>query len=182
MRKNYSTSPDGESFWSRVAIAGPDDCWPWRLSIGTHGYGQAYDGKRTVLAHRRAWQLVHGPIPTGMLVCHTCDNKLCCNPAHFFLGTDKDNAMDKARKGRTAAKLSPDKVREIRRRHAAGGVSMYRLAIEFGVNRRAIVFAIRGVTWAHVEHPDPDPAREEADRERDRRERVNIGAWRGGDG
>lgn len=47
-----------------------------------------------------AWELVNGPIPDGKLVCHKCDNKLCCNPAHFFIGSCKDNTQDMLSKGR----------------------------------------------------------------------------------
>lgn len=139
-----------ERFWSHVAIGSPDECWPWQGPIGTHGYGLM--GSRQMLAHRISWLIAHGPIPSGMKVCHTCDNRPCCNPGHYFLGTDADNAMDKARKLRIpTAKLNPEAVREMRRRYAEGGVSTRQLAAEYGVSRRAIVFALKGQFWKHVE-------------------------------
>lgn len=137
-----------ERFWSRVVLGGPDECWPWQGAAGNHGYGL---GPQGTLAHRLSWELAYGPIPDKMRVCHTCDNRLCCNPAHYFLGTDADNAMDKARKGRIPiAKLNPEIVRDMRSRYAEGDVSTRQLASEYGVDRRAIVFALKGQTWTHV--------------------------------
>ncbi len=143
---------DPETFWSHVAIAGPDECWLWQQSVGSHGYGQTWNGKSVVLAHRVAWELTHGPIPDGQFVLHRCDVKRCVNArAHLFLGTDAENAMDKARKGRAPARLNADTVREMRRRYADGGITTYRLAADYGVDRTTVCLAIRGVTWAHVE-------------------------------
>lgn len=64
------------------------------------GYGQIGDGRCLRYTHRVAWELVNGPIPDGMHVCHHCDNPPCCNVDHLFLGTDADNNADMIAKGR----------------------------------------------------------------------------------
>lgn len=88
------------NFWSKVAKAGANDCWPWTGCRMRSGYGQHSANGCRVLAHRRAWELTNGPIPAGKYVCHHCDNPSCCNPAHLFLGTQTDNMRDAAGKGR----------------------------------------------------------------------------------
>ena len=87
-------------FWDKVKIAGPDECWEWQASIGKNGYGAfKFDGWMRP-ASRIAWLLTNGEIPDGMLVCHKCDNRKCCNLNHLFLGTHADNMQDMMNKGR----------------------------------------------------------------------------------
>lgn len=87
-----------ERFWSRVDVGDSEECWPFLMSIGSHGYGQigwSANGKnRMVLAHRAAWVLNVGPIPDGLTVDHLCRNRPCCNPSHLRLLTNVENARD----------------------------------------------------------------------------------------
>lgn len=153
----YRQDP-GARIWPRLVQAG--DCLEWTGSRNEHGYGGLRIDGQLVKAHRFAFELVYGPIPDGMDVCHRCDNPPCCNPVHLFLGTARDNGQDMVRKRRHgswahpesrprgeahhAAKLTWDVVRAIRSR---ADESRSALAREFGVSRRAIRCVIDGVTW-----------------------------------
>lgn len=100
-----------DRFWGRVDKRQPEECWLWKGTKGPSGYGiicgslsGVYVGR--VLAHRAAWMLVNGPVPSdgpghhGWVVMHTCDNRKCVNPAHLVLGTQGENIKDMDRKGR----------------------------------------------------------------------------------
>jgi hypothetical protein len=107
-------------FWSKVdSSAGPDACWPWlakaRAQSG-EGYGNfAIRNGKYVHAHRFAWQLTNGPIPSGLQGCHKCDNPLCCNPRHLFLGTHQDNMDDMHAKGRNwNMSMNPELIERLR--------------------------------------------------------------------
>src|SRR3990167_6451476 len=91
-----------ERFWVRVNRSfGPKTCWPWlgrQVGRGSDRRGHLYikGGAANPVykyAPRVAWELTHGPIPPHLKVLHSCDNPICCNPAHLRLGTQKDNAL-----------------------------------------------------------------------------------------
>jgi len=97
----HDTSSLRARFWTKVDKSG--DCWLWTAARWDTGYGQFMVGGKLRGAHRVSYELAKGPIPAGMLVCHTCDNPRCVRPSHLWLGTVRDNAQDAARKGRTAS-------------------------------------------------------------------------------
>lgn len=142
-------------FWSKVRkTAG---CWLWTASTDHKGYGKfgvrAGGRPRTVQAHRVAYELEVGPIPTGMALCHHCDTPLCVRPSHMFIGTVADNMRDMARKGRASysqAKLTPEQVRAIRSRYVRGQVTLTTVAEEFGVSFQLVSLIVRRVVWANV--------------------------------
>lgn len=84
------------NFWAKVDIKGQDECWPWKKGTSKAGYGQVRYLNKVVYTHRLAWELTNGPIPDGMYILHKCDNRLCNNPSHLYLGTQLDNMRDKA--------------------------------------------------------------------------------------
>lgn len=87
-------------FHARVARG--EGCWLWTGPVAHDGYGKAALGYITMRAHRLAWAMEHGD-PGAAQVLHRCDTRLCCNPAHLFLGTHADNMADMVAKGRSAS-------------------------------------------------------------------------------
>ena len=154
-----------DRFWSRVDKNGPivhgmtTPCWIWTkfTTAPPRNYGIFTVKKgHTVKTHRLSWELTYGKIPDGLYVCHKCDNPPCCNPSHLFLGTAKDNAIDMftkkrviIRKGESSslAKLTWDKVREIRFKYANRNVTQRDLAKEYNVHQSTILKIINNMTW-----------------------------------
>ncbi len=89
-------------FMSKVYVdyGMPDGCWIWTASKNEFGYGYFGVKNKMHKSHRVAYQIFIGPITDNLLVCHTCDNTACVNPAHMFLGSPKDNMVDMRVKGR----------------------------------------------------------------------------------
>lgn len=76
------------------------NCWNWMAYKNSLGYGRLRVNGVKTLAHRASYVFFTGDIPSGLLVCHRCDNPSCINPEHLFLGTAKDNHRDAVGKGR----------------------------------------------------------------------------------
>lgn len=79
-------------------------CIVWLGSTNRKGYGLVHYHGKTQIASRVVWRTERGPIPRGLMVCHTCDIPACINVGHMFLGTSKDNVADSMRKGRWIAR------------------------------------------------------------------------------
>lgn len=156
-------------FWRKVQKRKEGQCWPWLGDKTYHGYGRfspypirSKPGRpkpSPVMAHRLAWQYTHGPIPNGLECCHRCDNKPCCNPAHLFLATHKENMADMVQKGRQAflkgelhgeAKLTEKEVRQIRNDYVPYVVTLNTLAGRFGVSKKLIFLIVHHLAWQHL--------------------------------
>jgi hypothetical protein len=89
-------------------------CIEWTGYRNNYGYGKVTIKSQLWSAHKAAYVDVYGKVPEGMVVRHDCDNPACVNLQHLRLGTEADNAADKAIRGRQPSKLTEDQVREIR--------------------------------------------------------------------
>ena len=156
---------NADKFWSRVDIKSDAECWEWTGSRTKSGYG-VYAPLPGVLlrTHRIAYTLFNGEINKNLLVCHKCDNRACCNPAHLFLGTPKDNAQDMIKKGRGAkingeanpmAKLSAKQVRSI----FVDQRMNREIANSYGINEALVsMIRLRNI-WAEETKDLPDQPR-----------------------
>lgn len=153
-RKCRDSVPSENRFWEKVDKKSDDDCWEWRGSINSGGYGNMWINHKSISAPRFSWEIHNGKIPKDMCVCHHCDNRKCVNPIHLFLGTNQDNIDDKVRKGRHPtgekaawAKLTWEKVREIRSKYIPKKVSFRCLANEYGVSWVTIREIVLCIAW-----------------------------------
>lgn len=146
-------------FWSQVEIGGPDDCWPWiGAAESRDGRGRWwYPGRQTVFAYQAAYLMKVGGIPTGLCVCHKCDNPTCVNPAHLFLGTTAENTLDAVAKQRHSfgddhycRKLSSSDIPRIRAL-LADGWNDSEISRSYGVDPATIRGIRIGKTWKSVQ-------------------------------
>lgn len=142
-------------FWEKVDMRGPDECWEWTEYRDKDGYGRFHDcNNRPFRAHRIAFVIANGD--TDLWVCHRCDNPPCCNPAHLYAGTVKDDACDCVDRGRTAcgekngqAELTESDVHEIRKLYA-NGWSQRGIAEEYGISQSQVSRICSGRGWKHI--------------------------------
>ena len=144
-----------------------DGCWHWTGAKTNQGYGSMRVGHKSVGAHRISYELFKGLIG-DLHVCHTCDNRICVNPDHLFLGTNADNVADRTSKGRGYrnlhltspltfkkgstnhyAKLTETDIPKIRKMRK-NGMTAKAIATKFSVSESTIGNVIYGNSWTHV--------------------------------
>lgn len=137
----------------------PTGCWTWRGFVHPDGYGYLWANGKSWRAPRYSYTRFNGEIPENTFVCHTCDNMLCVNPKHLFLGTRQDNIDDMCAKGRAKgavgnnnvhAILTEDQVIEIRNSYVKSPGALTKLATEYGVDKQVITRLLSRKTWKHI--------------------------------
>lgn len=145
--------PIRERFLEKTIPEPNTGCWLWTGALFVVGYGKFKQDGKDVYAHRFSYEAHVGPIREGLHVLHTCDNPVCVNPDHLFLGTQGDNNRDCVKKGRNArgasirgARLTEADVRYIR----SSKDSCVKLAAKYGVTRSNVTAIRRRESWAHI--------------------------------
>jgi len=151
-----------ENLQSLCAADSKTQCWVWIRSRDRKGYGQKRMSDNSLkYVHRLSYELFIGPIVSGNLILHKCDNPPCCNPDHLFQGTAKDNTHDAMRKKRLknppalcgekcgTSYLTETQVIEIRARRARGetGVSVAKI---FKTSTTNVSDIHKRNTWKHL--------------------------------
>lgn len=147
-----SEESQAKRFWEQVKII--DDatsCWIWTGLRNTKGYGHFMFNEVHTFAHRIVYGYTFPDFDKSLHVCHHCDNPPCCRPDHLFLGTNDDNVRDKIAKNRQSAKITSEKVRDIRKLYATGQYTMKDLGQTFGVGLTQISRIVNRVRWTHVD-------------------------------
>lgn len=93
--------------FAELTIVRDNGCIEWQGHSDPKGYGR-FSAKGEILAHRLAYRMHNGPIPDGYMVLHRCDNRLCVNPQHLFVGDNQANMDDMVRKGRSVKRYGTD--------------------------------------------------------------------------
>lgn len=153
-----------EKFWANVTRS--DGCWEWQGRRQHNGYGIIAHKSKNVLTHRLSFELTHGGIPAGKIICHKCNNPPCVRPDHLYAGTYADNlydnwrnnpgererfiAMRHAERGSDHANalLTDEQVLEIWR--SKGTITNRAAAKLFGVAQSTVADIRRGHSWRHL--------------------------------
>lgn len=159
-----------DAFWLQVEADSESECWLWRGNVSRR-YGRTYAGGKYMRSHRYVWELINGPIPDGMVVCHRCDTPLCVRPDHLFVATTAENNADRAAKGRSAqgdnhpSRLYPERrprgeghgmakytAEQIRKAKALidAGTTLNQIARLTGISKYTLSKVKRGIQWTSV--------------------------------
>ncbi len=148
-----------ERFWAKVSQGPMHQCWEWQAATNAKGYGWfcVHLGKSTT-AHRVAAWLVNmlPSLDHQLHVLHKCDNRKCCNPDHFFLGSNKDNVADRVAKNRSGsarlhgelngqAKLTDAQATQIKILYTNKVYSQGMLAKQFNIRQSQVSRIVNGV-------------------------------------
>jgi len=152
-----------KTFYERVLIPGESGCMLWVGAKDEHGYGKLFipkNGKSYIRAHRYSYALYYGVYDASMFVLHKCDNPSCVAPGHLFLGSQKDNNLDRHVKGRSKnifkkgeghvnATTSANEVFLIKGllEHGHKGVDISRY---LGVSTNVVSAIKTNKTWTHI--------------------------------
>lgn len=149
-------------FWQRVDMRAPSECWNWVGTKSRGGYGRLKVMGHTIAAHRFSLMVAIGRcINSHEFACHTCDNPVCVNPKHLYVGNHKTNTADMVARNRSVkwegkrrgqenprAKLNIEDIHKIRFMHFV--VPIRKIASQFSINKSTVCDIIYKRSWTNV--------------------------------
>lgn len=155
----YQCGTPEKRFWKHIDKKENNECWDWIGACNKYGYGQIRLNDKVIRVHRFSWIIHNGKIPGDLYVLHKCDNPLCVNPNHLFLGTHQDNMDDMINKKRDnkakgenhgMAKLTSKEVKKIKVLLNQKEISRKRISKMFNISQSVIASINTDKTWRHV--------------------------------
>lgn len=154
------TDKDISRFWSKVNKGNENECWNWLGKPNPGGYGELRTKNKLYRAPRIMYFLLNGIYDFNKMVCHTCDNRMCVNPKHLYLGSHQDNARDIVNRDRHPThKLNFDIVKRIREKYKEIGKSSARYIIEWvkseyniNISHVSIILILNNETYTDKEY------------------------------
>lgn len=166
------TPSESKRFWGQVRVDEPDECWLWTGKLYPDGSGRLSIRGIPLKVSQLSYFIHWGLHPyTGLVVCHTCDDRACVNPMHLWLGTQAENMADCRRKGRTCAgdkaslrrythlvrkgvnhhnaRLTDHLVAKIRMLRKSG-LTQRKIAKKFGIKQPQVSRICHGVRWSET--------------------------------
>jgi hypothetical protein len=141
------TDKQKSNFLKKFIQTSSNDCWGWTgAKFKKNGYGAFGINYKMKLAHRVSYEIFIEQIPTDLCVLHKCDNPLCVNPNHLFLGTHRDNMQDMVKKSRQGRKLTKDEIKEIKK----SSLTQQLIASKFNVSQSLISFIKNNKQWKYI--------------------------------
>lgn len=162
-RTDWLTKSTEERFKINSSKPDKNGCIKWLGALDKNGYGRIKPkGHKRMRVHRYSYEHFIGEIPEDYCVCHKCDNPSCVNPEHLFLGTNKENSLDREKKGRSArnligipmkllpnSKLTKEDVLRIREL-IKEGTKQIDIAKMYNIHRSTVLHIKKRFTWYHI--------------------------------
>lgn len=152
-----------EKILSKIKKDEKTGCWEWQDKTEPNGYARVFMAPYRWPVHRAACWIFKGPFPQEAFICHTCDNRKCCNPDHLYVGSHKSNMEDMKKRGRYRGVPPPPckgedcKWAKITERQAIMILELYALyptvagiAKVTGIHRKTISDIVNGNSWRHI--------------------------------
>lgn len=138
-------------------IVSESGCWEWQGNVFTEtGYGSITIDGKSQATHRVSYQLHIGEIPRGLMVLHKCNNRICVNPDHLYVGTHNNNMKDMANANSVKGEkngnsvLTKNDVIEIKKLIKSRMITYQQIADKFEIGRQTVKDIASGRTWAWV--------------------------------